>query len=205
MFFNRCVVLVARRPRGPFFAPAGASVLSARQVPQDRDKSDSRGLGASGNVVLAARRPRGLFFAPAGACFLSARQAPQDRDKSDSGGLGASGNVELAPRRPRGLFFVPAGASFLSARQAPQDRDKSDSGGVGRIRKIGENAGAHPGLAARTAARGRSRQGCRVRPFRQMKPEWSGPRSGNFQRHAGGHGGRAKRPPCRSPAEGAMK
>ena len=162
MFFNRCVVLVARRPRGLFFAPAGASVLSARQVPQDRDKSDSRGLGASGNVVLAARRPRGLFFAP-------------------------------------------AGASFLSARQAPQDRDKSDSGGVGRIRKIGENAGAHPGLAARTAARGRSRQGCRVRPFRQMKPEWSGPRSGNFQRHAGGHGGRAKRPPCRSPAEGAMK
>ena len=43
------------------------------------------------------------------------------------------------------------------------------------------------------------------RAFRQMKPEWSGPRSGNFQRHAGGHGGRAKRPPCRSPAEGAMK
>ena len=162
MFFNRCVVLVARRPRGLFFAPAEASVLSARQVPQDRDKSNSRGLGASGNVVLVAHRPRGLFFAP-------------------------------------------AGASFLSARQAPQDRDKSDSGGVGRIRKIGENAGAHPGLAARTAARGRSRQGCRVRPFRQMKPEWSGPRSGNFQRHAGGHGGRAKRPPCRSPAEGAMK
>ena len=205
MFFNRCVLLVARRPRGPFFAPAGASFLSARQAPQDRDKSDSGGLGASGNVVLAARRPRGLFFAPAGASFLSARQAPQDRDKSDSGGLGASGNVVLVARRPRGLFFAPAEASVLSARQAPQDRDKSDSGGVGRIRKIGENAGAHPGLAARTAARGRSRQGCRVRPFRQMKPEWSGPRSGNFQRHAGGHGGRAKRPPCRSPAEGAMK
>ena len=129
MFFNRCVVLVARRPRGPFFAPAGASFLSARQAPQDRDKSNSGGLGASGNVVLVARRPRGPFFTPAGTSFLSARQAPQDRDKSNSGGLGASGNVVLVARRPRGPFFTPAGTSFLSARQAPQDRDKSNSGG----------------------------------------------------------------------------
>ncbi len=95
----------------------------------------------------------------------------------------------LLPADPAGLF-APAG-NILSARQAPQDRDKSNSG-VGRIRKIGENAGAHQ-TGRRTAARGRSRQGCRVRPFRQMKPEWSGPRSGNFQRHAGVMG-RAKRP-----------
>ncbi len=205
MFFNRCVVLVARRPRGPFFAPAGASVLSARQVPQDRDKSDSRGLGASGNVVLAARRPRGLFLLPQGHPFFQQGKRRRTGTKVTAGGWAHQEMLSLLPADPAGFFLSLQGASFLSARQAPQDRDKSDSGGVGRIRKIGENAGAHPGLAARTAARGRSRQGCRARPFRQMKPEWSGPRSGNFQRHAGGHGGRAKRPPCRSPAEGAMK
>lgn len=99
MFFNRCVLLVARRPRGPFFAPAEASVLSARQVPQDRDKSNSRGLGASGNVVLVAHRPRGLFFAPAGASFLSARQAPQDWDKSNSGGGGWAHQENWRERR----------------------------------------------------------------------------------------------------------
>ena len=82
---------------------------------------------------------------------------------------------------------------------------KAGSEGVRRIKKIGENAGAHPGLATRTVARGRSRQGGRVRPFRQMKPEWSVPRSGNFQRDAGGHGVRAKRPPCRSPAAVVIK
>ncbi|OMP89542.1 hypothetical protein BZP36_27150, partial [Raoultella terrigena] len=64
--------------------------------------------------------------------------------------------------------------------------------GLGRIKKTGGNAGAHPGLTARTAVReaGRDRdvESC---PVRQMKPEWSVPRSGSFQRHAGGHGGRA--------------
>ncbi|PXK21067.1 hypothetical protein DMR21_03915 [Klebsiella variicola] len=58
--------LLRADPAGFFFAPAGASFLSARQAPQDRDKSDSGGLGASGNVELAPRRPRGLFFVPAG-------------------------------------------------------------------------------------------------------------------------------------------
>ncbi|MEF3097773.1 hypothetical protein QFJ66_00310, partial [Raoultella terrigena] len=91
--------------------------------------------------------------------------------------------------------------------------------GLRRIKKTGENAGAHPGLAARTktpgaflndagvgpeevspkdgtnktdreAGRDRDVESC---PVRQMKPEWSVPRSGSFQRHAGGHGGRAKR------------
>ena len=205
MFFNRCVLLVARQPRGLFFAPAEASVLSARQVPQDRDKSNSRGLGASGNVELAPRRPRGLFLPPQGHPFFQQGKRRRTGTKVTAGGWAHQEMLCLLPADPAGFFLSLQGASFFSARQAPQDRDKSDSGGVGRIRKIGENAGAHPGLAARTAARGRSRQGCRVRPFRQMKPEWSGPRSGNFQRHAGGHGGRAKRPPCRSPAEGAMK
>ncbi|SXE94189.1 Uncharacterised protein [Klebsiella variicola] len=55
MFFNRCVLLVARRPRGPFFAPAG-NILSARQAPQDRDKSDSGGLGASGKLARTQAR-----------------------------------------------------------------------------------------------------------------------------------------------------
>ncbi len=204
MFFNRCVVLVARRPRGPFFAPAG-NILSARQAPQDRDKSDSGGLGASGNVELAPRRPRGLFLPPQGHPFFQQGKCRRTGTKVTAGGWAHQEMLCLLPADPAAFFLTQQGASFFSARQAPQDRDKSDSGGVGLIRKIGENAGAHPGLAARTAARGRSRQGCRVRPFRQMKPEWSGPRSGNFQRHAGGHGGRAKRPPCRSPAEGAMK
>ncbi|CAH1468356.1 Uncharacterised protein [Klebsiella quasipneumoniae] len=100
----------------------------------------------------------------------------------------------LLPADPAGLFFTPAGTSFLSARQAPQDRDKSDSGGWAHQENWRERRRAS-GLAARTAARGRSRQGCRVRPFRQMKPEWSGPRSGNFQRHAGGHGGGGRNAP----------
>ena len=55
------------------------------------------------------------------------------------------------------------------------------------------------------AARGQVETGGESGPVRQMKPEWSIPRSGRFQRNAGGHGGRAKRPPCRSPAAGVRK
>lgn len=93
--------------------------------------------------------------------------------------------------------------------------------GLGRIKKTGGNAGAHPGLTARTktpgaflndvnvgpegvspmdgtnkavreAGRDRDAESC---PVRQMKPEWSAPRSGSFQRHAGGHGG-GRNAPC---------
>ena len=156
-------------------------------------------------LCLLPTDPAAFFLPPQRHPFFQQGKCRRTGTKVTAGGWAHQEMLCLLPADPAGFFLSLQGASFFSARQAPQDRDKSDSGGVGRIRKIGENAGAHPGLAARTAARGRSRQGCRVRPFRQMKPEWSGPRSGNFQRHAGGHGGRAKRPPCRSPAEGAMK
>jgi hypothetical protein len=82
--------------------------------------------------------------------------------------------------------------------------------GLRRIKKTGGNAGAHPGLTARTktpgaflndasvgpegvspmdgtnktvreAGRDRDVESC---PVRQMKPEWSVPRSGSFQRRA---------------------
>ncbi|PXL11821.1 hypothetical protein DMS22_06905 [Klebsiella variicola] len=62
--------LLPADPAGFFLSLQGASFLSARQAPQDRDKSNSQGLGASGNVVLIARRPRGLFFVPAGGILF---------------------------------------------------------------------------------------------------------------------------------------
>ncbi|EKQ7998156.1 hypothetical protein ACHCAK_12185 [Raoultella ornithinolytica] len=39
------------------------------------------------------------------------------------------------------------------------------------------------------AARGQVETGGESGPVHQMKPEWSIPRSGRFQRNAGGHGG----------------
>ncbi len=135
MFFNRCVLLVARRPRGPFFAPAG-NILSARQAPQDRDKSDSGGLGASGNVVLAARRPRGLFLPPQGHPFFQQGKRRRTGTKVTAGGWAHQEMLSLLPADPAGFFLSLQGASFLSARQAPQDRDKSDSGGLGASGKL---------------------------------------------------------------------
>lgn len=86
---------------GPSLSPQGVSFLSVRQTPQDRDKNDSGGLGASGNVALAVRRPHGLLFTPAGVSFLSVKQVPQDGSKSDSGELGTSRKLARTQARIR--------------------------------------------------------------------------------------------------------
>ena len=56
--------------------------------------------------------------------------------------------------------------------------------------------------AVREAGRDRDVESC---PVRQMKPEWSVPRSGSFQRHAGGHGGAGETPPVPFTRSGCEK
>ncbi|SXF19620.1 Uncharacterised protein [Klebsiella variicola] len=135
MFFNRCVLLVARRPRGPFFAPAG-NILSARQAPQDRDKSDSGGLGASGNVVLAARRPRGLFLPPQGHPFFQQGKRRRTGTKVTAGGWAHQEMLCLLPADPAGFFLPPQRHPFFQQGKRRRTGTKVTAGGLGASGKL---------------------------------------------------------------------